>query len=75
MEGHIAWVAPIAMTMTAYVLMKYRGSLREHPQIRRAVLVFTLTALGAAGVAGFFGAMLNKYAPVNGGAPIHLKGQ
>ena len=74
-KEHIAWIAPIAMTMVAYVLTKYRLSMREHPQVRTAVLVFALVAFGAAGVAGFFGAMLNKYAPVNGGPTIHLKGK
>jgi hypothetical protein len=49
--------------------------MREHPKVRTAVLAFALVALGAAGVAGLFGAMLNKYAPVNGGSTIHLKGK
>jgi len=74
-KEHVAWVAPIVMTMVAYVLTKYRLSMREHPQVRSAVLIFALVAFGAAGVAGFFGAMLNKYAPVNGGSTIHLKGK
>lgn len=73
-KEHVAWIAPIAMTMVAYVFAKYRWSMREHAKIRAAVLVFALVALAAAGIAGFFGAMLNKYAPVNGGPTIHLKG-
>jgi hypothetical protein len=71
-KEHVAWIAPMVMTMVAYVMTTYQRSMHEHPQIRRAVLVFVLTALGAAGVAGMFGAMLNKYAPVNGGSTIHL---
>jgi hypothetical protein len=74
-KEHVAWIAPMAMTMVTYVLTKYRLSIREHPKVRNAVLVFAVAALGAAGVAGFFGAMLNKYAPVNGGPTIHLKGK
>ena len=74
-KEHIAWIAPIAMTMVAYVVTKYRLSIRDHPQVRTAVLAFALVAFGVAGVAGFFGAMLNKYAPVNGGPAIHLKGK
>ena len=73
-KEHIAWFAPIAITMAAYVLTRYRRSIRTHPQVRTAVLVFALVALASAGVAGFFGAMLNKYAPVRGGAAIHLMG-
>ncbi|MDR3676371.1 MAG: hypothetical protein P4N24_12840 [Acidobacteriota bacterium] len=74
-KEHVAWIAPIAVTMVAYVLTRYRLSIREHPQVRTAILVFAVVALGAAGVAGFFGAMLNKYAPVNGGPTIHLRGK
>ncbi len=74
-KEHIAWIAPIAMTMVAYVFTQYRRSWREHPQVRTGVLVFALAAFGAAGIAGFFGAMLNKYAPVSGGTDIHLQGR
>lgn len=74
-KEHIAWIATMAMTMVAYVLLKYRLSIRQHPQIRAAVLIFALAAFASAGIAGFFGAMLNKYAPVNGGTTIHLMGE
>ncbi len=74
-KEHIAWIAPMAMTMVAWVLTKYRATMREYPQVRSVVLTFALAAFAAAGVAGFFGAMLNKYAPVNGGATIHLVGK
>jgi hypothetical protein len=74
-KEYVAWMAPIAMTMIAYVLTKYRLSIRDHPKVRAAVLAFALVAFGAAGVAGFFGAMLNKYAPVTGGPTIHLRGK
>jgi len=33
-----------------------------------------VTSLIAAGVAGFFGAMLDKNAPVEGGQTIHIAG-
>jgi len=74
-KEHVAWIAPIVMSMVAYVLTKYRLSMREHPQVRKAVMAFTLVAFAAAGVAGFFGAMVNKYAPLNGGPTIHLMGK
>lgn len=73
-KEHVAWISTIAMTMVAYVLLKYRSSIRQHPQIRAAVLVFALAAFASAGIAGFFGAMINKYAPVNGGLTSHFKG-
>ncbi len=74
-KEHIAWIAPIAMTMVAWVLTKYRAVMRQHAHLRTSVLVFALAAFTAAGIAGFFGAMLNKYAPVNGGSMIHLIGK
>ena len=73
-KERVAWFAPIAITMAAYVSIKYRSSIREHPQVRKAVLVFVIAAFAAAGVAGYFGAMINKHAPVNGGSTIHWMG-
>ena len=60
------------MTMVAYVYWKYASQLNRHMDLRRAVLAFTVAAFIATGVAGAFGAFLNKYAPVRGGATIHL---
>jgi hypothetical protein len=74
-KEHIAYIAVIAMTMVGYVFAKYRRSMQEHPQVRFAVLVFALVAFGSAGAAGLFGAMINKYAPLNGGSTIHLTGK
>jgi hypothetical protein len=37
-----------------------------------AALCFTMAAFVATGVAGAFGAFLNKYAPVRGGSTIVL---
>ena len=73
-KEHVAWFAPIAMTMVAYVLTKYRGGIREHPRVRRAVIAFTVVALLAGGIAGGFGAMIDKAAPVDGGGAVRLMG-
>ncbi len=70
-KEHVAWLAPIAMTMVAYVTMKYRSSI-VHRQMRFAVLGFAVAAFVATGIAGAFGAFLNKYAPVTGGDVIIL---
>jgi putative Mn2+ efflux pump MntP len=71
-KEHVAWLAPIAMTMVAYVTMKYRQAITQHRNIRIAVLVFAVAAFFATGVAGAFGAFLNKYAPIRGGSVIIL---
>ncbi|MBI5077956.1 MAG: hypothetical protein HZB11_01130 [Candidatus Yonathbacteria bacterium] len=71
-KEHVAWIAPIAMTMVAYIFMKYSSVLAKHRQIRTAALVFTIAAFVATAVAGAFGAFLSKYAPIRGGATIQL---
>ncbi len=71
-KEHVAWLAPIAITMVAYVTMKYGRAIIQHRNMRIAVLVFTVVAFVATGVAGAFGAFLNKYAPVRGGSAIIL---
>jgi len=71
-KEHVAWLAPIAMTMVAYVTMKYGRSITRSRHLRAAVLVFTVVAFVATGIAGAFGAFLSKYAPVRGGSIIVL---
>ena len=71
-KEHVAWIAPIAITMAAAVFFQYGRELRRHRFLREAVLVFAFVAFGASMVSGFLGAMLNKYAPTNGGAVMIL---
>jgi hypothetical protein len=71
-KEHVAWLAPIAITMVAYVFAKYGPAITKHGQMRTAVLAFVVVAFVATGVAGAFGAFLNKYAPVRGGATITI---
>ncbi|HMG84425.1 MAG TPA: hypothetical protein VK574_01705 [Terracidiphilus sp.] len=71
-KEHIAWFAPISMTMAAAVFLHYRRCLTNYPQIRNAVLIFIFVSFASAGIAGFFGAELNKHAPVEGGGTIQL---
>jgi hypothetical protein len=71
-KEHVAWIAPISITMAASVALQYGRNLKNHPQLRSAVLVFVWISLLAACVAGFFGAMINKNAPVEGGPVIHI---
>lgn len=73
-KEHVAWLAPIAMTMVAYVTLKYRRAITRPRRIRTAVIGFAVAAFIATGVAGAFGAFLDKYAPVRGGSVIILMG-
>jgi hypothetical protein len=71
-KEHVAWLAPIAITMAAAVFIRHGRNLTRHKELRDAVLGFVLISFVAAGIAGFFGAMLDKYAPVEGGANIQI---
>jgi hypothetical protein len=71
-KEHVAWFAPISITMVAFVFIKYRRDLGNHRQLRAAVLCFAVASFVAAGIAGFFGAMIAKGAPVHGGHMLQL---
>jgi len=73
-KEHVAWFAPISITMVAFVFIKYGRDLRNHRQLRAAVLCFAAASFVAAGIAGFFGAMITKDAPIHGGHTIRLSG-
>jgi hypothetical protein len=73
-KEHVAWLTPISITMASTVFLRYRRSLRLCPQLRNAVLAFTCVSFVSAGIAGFFGALLNKHAPVEGGATMTFQG-
>jgi hypothetical protein len=73
-KEHAAWLAPIAISMVAYVTMKYGRAIIQHRNMRIAVLGFAVAAFVATGIAGGFGAFLNKYAPIKGGQVIILMG-
>jgi hypothetical protein len=71
-KEHVAWLVPISITMAATVFSRYGRSLRVQPELRTAVIGFVWVSLLAAGVAGVFGAMINKNAPVEGGNTVQL---
>ncbi len=71
-KENVAWIAPIAMTMVAYVVLKYRNVIATRRPMHAAVLWFAVAAFIATGIAGGFGALLNKYAPVRGGSVVVL---
>jgi hypothetical protein len=71
-KEHVAWLAPISITMAAVVFARYGRAIKDHPQLRNAVLGFVLISFLSAGIAGFFGAMIDKNAPVEGGTTIHI---
>jgi hypothetical protein len=73
-KEHVAWIAPMAATMVAWVMIKHRAAWNASCQVRNAVLGFTAAALLAAAIAGGWGAMIDKKAPVQGGRTLQLMG-
>jgi hypothetical protein len=71
-KEHIAWLAPIGLTACAYLFARYGARLRIMRGLRNMTIGLVLAAFAATCVAGFFGAMLNKFAPVRGGAAVEL---
>jgi hypothetical protein len=69
-KEHIAWFAPITMTALTYLFITYGPQLPRFRALRNAMLGLAVIAFLSTAVAGFFGAMLNKYAPVRGGSEL-----
>lgn len=63
-KEHIAWFAPILATAVAFVVTYYGEQLAHESKARRTVLWLFVLAFVAAGVAGLFGAFINKVAPI-----------
>jgi hypothetical protein len=63
-KEHVSWLAPMILTMVAYIYTVYGAGLSQHKGLRRTFLTFTVVAFAAAGVSGIFGKALNNYAPV-----------
>lgn len=73
-KEHVAWFAPMVATMLAYVMLRHRTAWNADRQLRRTILGFAAVAFLAAALAGGWGAMINKAAPVRGGNTIQLMG-
>jgi hypothetical protein len=63
-KEHVAWLSPMLATAVAYVVLRYGLRLSEAPDVRRAMIVLFSLAFVAAGVAGLFGALITKVAPL-----------
>lgn len=64
-KEHVAWIAPILATTVAFVVIYYGRSLVKDQGMRRVLIVLFVLAFVAAGIAGLFGALINKAAPIS----------
>jgi hypothetical protein len=63
-KEHIAWAAPFLATAVAFIVAYYGARLIKRPWLRAATIVMFVGAFAAAAIGGFFGAFLNKIAPI-----------
>jgi hypothetical protein len=63
-KEHIAWIAPMLATLAAFLVFYYGTSLARNRTARRLVLVVFTGAFVAAAIAGLFGALITKTAPI-----------
>lgn len=63
-KEHIAWFAPVLATVVAFLVWKYGPELARNQQLRKMVIVLFVIAFATAGIAGLFGALITKSAPV-----------
>ena len=63
-KEHVAWIAPILATVVAFIVVYYGASLIRHDRVRRTALTLFVLAFVLAAVAGLFGALITKAAPI-----------
>ncbi|HEX9380857.1 MAG TPA: hypothetical protein VF891_05100 [Gaiellaceae bacterium] len=63
-KEHIAWMAPMLATAAALLVLYYGRNLVADRRLRMIVLVLFVGAFATAAVAGLFGALITKAAPV-----------
>jgi hypothetical protein len=64
-KEHVAWISPILATVVAFIVVYYGTSLIRHDRVRKTALVLFVLAFGLAAVAGLFGALITKAAPLS----------
>jgi len=63
-KEHLAWISPILATAVAFIVLYYGDQLIRHQRVRRTTMLLFSLAFAFAAVAGAFGALITKVAPV-----------
>ena len=63
-KEHVAWISPILATTVAFIVLYYGTSLIRHDRVRKTTIVLFVLAFVFAAVAGLFGALITKAAPL-----------
>lgn len=64
-KEHIAWLSPILATIAAFIVVTMGVRLVEDRKIVKALMIIFVLAFSIAAVAGLFGALITKAAPVH----------
>jgi len=63
-KEHVAWISPILASVVAFIVIYYGTSLIRHERVRRTTMLLFVLAFVFAAVAGLFGALITKAAPL-----------
>jgi hypothetical protein len=63
-KEHIAWISPMLATVAAFLVVLYGPALARNKMLRNLVIVVFVGAFATAAIAGLFGALITKSAPV-----------
>jgi hypothetical protein len=63
-KEHVAFLAPIAATVTAYAASYFGPQLARRTWERRSIMLFFIFSFATAAAAGLLGALINKVAPI-----------
>lgn len=63
-KEHVAWISPILATVVAFIVLYYGASLIRHDRVRRTTILLFVLAFLFAAIAGLFGALITKAAPL-----------
>jgi hypothetical protein len=64
-KEHIAWISPMLATLAAFLVVYYGPVLARNRTARLIVLTVFVAAFAVAGIAGLFGALITKTAPIS----------
>ena len=63
-KEHIAWISPLLATAVAFIVTWYGPRLARESSMRKLAIALFVGSFVAAGIAGLFGAFINKAAPI-----------
>ena len=63
-KEHVAWLSPMLATVVAFIVVYYGAALARNDRLRRTAMTLFILAFALAAVAGVFGALITRAAPV-----------